>query len=166
MLNHGRVFLHEPQDYHDFRSSALDQAEVICEHRGVRLTKLRRRILEILWERNLPVGAYDILDVLRKERAGAAPPTVYRVLEFLVANGLVHRIERLNAFLGCRRPAEPHAAQFLICKSCGAVAELCDEEIDRSVDAAARKLGFELSSSTIELDGFCPKCQVARARGE
>ncbi len=162
MLNEARTFLHEPQDYQDFRDSALHQAEIICEHRGVRLTKLRKRVLEILWQRNIPIGAYDILDVLKKERAGAAPPTVYRVLEFLVENGLVHRIERLNAYLGCRRPAERHTAQFLLCRGCGAVAEMSDKGIDEAIDDAARGMGFELSNSTIELEGLCPRC---RSRG-
>lgn len=160
MLNQERIFLHKPEDHQEFRDRALRQAELICDRRGARLTKLRRRVLEILWEKNQPVGAYEILDVLKREREGAAPPTVYRVLEFLVEHGLVHRIERLNAFLGCRRPAEPHTSQFLICRSCGAVAEIRDARIDSAVTLAVKDAGFELTTASIEIDGFCPRCKA------
>ncbi len=159
-MHQGRMFLHEAQDHIEFRERALRQAEVICERRGVRLTKLRKRILEILWDKNCPVGAYEVLDILKKERQGAAPPTVYRVLDFLVEQGLVHRIERLNAFLGCRRPDEPHTAQFLICKSCGAVAEMHDSAVDSAVRSGAEAAGFEIGAATVELEGLCPRCRA------
>ena len=98
----------------------LEQASALCARRGARLTDLRRQVLGLVLEAGRPVGAYDLLDRLRGTRRGAAPPTVYRALEFLMEHGLIHRVERLSAFVGCPvHDHAGHAAQFLICVGCG-----------------------------------------------
>ena len=107
-----------PSDRHDHRhcvTNALDDAKTICSERGARLTPVRQRVLEIIWQSHRPLGAYAILEVLAKEGHSPAPPTVYRALEFLLTHGLVHRLSSLNAFIGCTRPGHPGAGQFLLC---------------------------------------------------
>ena len=146
-------------------ADALKAAEEICRDRGLRLTPLRRRILELIWSGHEPVRAYDLLDKLRGERRGAAPPTVYRTLDFLCDCGLVHRIESLNAYVGCGDPRFDHAGQFLICRGCRAVAELDAPEITEAIADKARRAGFEVAGQTIEIAGLCPDCQVAGAAG-
>ncbi len=151
-----------PAEDHDHRhctDRALERAAAICKRRGARLTDLRRRVLELVWSGHKPLGAYDILDALRRERRGAAPPTVYRALNFLAAQGLVHRIESLNCFVGCSDPELPHSGQFLICTSCGSVAELNDVRIDDAIRDSAAEAGFTVGRRTIEVDGLCPHCQ-------
>jgi Fur family zinc uptake transcriptional regulator len=138
---------------------ALDAAESSCEQQGARLTVLRRRVLELVWGSHAPVGAYTLLDSLRDEGHAAAPPTVYRALEFLLEHGLIHRLERLNAFVGCSRPTAPHAAQFLICTSCGRAVELDDPAIDQAVHERAEILGFTVTRQTIEVEGLCTECR-------
>ena len=145
--------------------SALDEAAALCARRGVRLTALRRRVLELVWEGHQPAGAYAILDALRAEDRKAAPPTVYRALEFLHAHGLVHRIESLNAYIGCVRPDQPHAGQFLICEACGATVELQDDEINEAVGRSASRLGFQALRQTVEVTGLCPDCGRNREAG-
>ena len=140
-------------------ADALRAAEEICRDRGLRLTPLRRRILEMIWNGHEPVRAYDLLDKLRGERSGAAPPTVYRTLEFLCDCGLVHRIKSLNAYVGCGDPRFHHAGQFLICRECRAVAELDSPEITEAIADKARNAGFEVAGQTIEIAGLCPDCQ-------
>ena len=122
-----------------------------------------RRVLELVWESHQPVGAYALLETLAREGWSAAPPTVYRALEFLQLHGLVHRIALLNAFTGCSRPGLPHAGKFLLCAGCGAAAELEDEDIDRAVNEAAGRLGFSVSRQTIEVEGLCPACRRTEA---
>ena len=139
-------------------SDALGTAEALCSERGVRLTPLRRRVLELVWSRHEPMRAYDLLDELRAERRRAAPTTVYRALDFLIENGLVHKIESLNAFVGCIGPRTPHVGQFLICRNCGAVAEFDDVEISRMISRKARKIGFHIQHQTIEITGLCADC--------
>lgn len=146
---------------HDHRrcvADALGVAERLCRERGVRLTPVRRRVLELVWNRHEPVLAYDLLDQLRADQPRAAPPTVYRALDFLRAQGLVHRIESLNAYYGCADPDRPHSAQFLICNDCNAVAELDDDDIRGLVRTRAKAAGFVADSETIEVRGRCPTC--------
>src|SRR5919198_1183629 len=117
-------FRSEPHDHGACIETALDRAAALCERRGAQLTPLRREVLRLVWRGHAPVGAYDLLEALRTRKRGAAPPTVYRALDFLIAHGLVHRIETRNAFVGCEHPGEAHAGQFLLCDACGKAAEL------------------------------------------
>lgn len=154
-----------PPPHHDHSScvaQAVAAAEEECRRRGARLTDVRRRVLELVWSNHQPVGAYVVLEALAREGFCAAPPTVYRALDFLLAHGLVHRIERLNAFVGCSHPGTPHAGQFLLCTNCGAAAELDDPAIDAALAAAAARMGFSAARQTVEIEGLCPAC---RARG-
>ena len=137
---------------------ALHRAESLCRERGVRLTLQRRQVLEILCRDPRPMGAYEILDRLLQRIPGARPTTVYRALGFLQQQGLIHRIESLNAFLGCPHPEHPHNGQFLICRRCGWVQELEDEAVEHSLRRAARASGFEPDSRVVELIGCCAGC--------
>jgi len=142
-------------------AEAMRDAERICERRGVRLTKLRYRVLELVWSSHAPIGAYGVLERLSRERRSATPPTVYRALDFLAAQGLVHRIESLNAFVGCADPAAAHAGQFLICRDCGAAAEMNDPRVDRAITQGAAEVGFFAEERTVEVSGICPACRAA-----
>lgn len=142
-------------------TEAIAAAEARCAEDGQRFTALRRRVLELVWSGHGPVRAYDILDALRDERRGAAPPTVYRALDFLLGLGLIHRIESLNAYVGCGRPQRAHGGQFLICRVCGAVAELDDGGISRAVAKGADEVGFAAEHQMVEVVGLCPRCQAA-----
>lgn len=151
-----------PEADHDHATCvdvALERAAEICERQQVRLTPLRQRVLQAVWSSHKPIGAYDILTILTQERGTTAPPTVYRALEFLLENRLIHRIESLNAFVGCTKPGSDHAWQFLICRSCGRVAEISDPELEGSIVGAAARAGFTLQRRVIELAGLCSACR-------
>ena len=148
----------EKHDHRHCIRDAVRAAEALCAERGLRFTDLRRRVLELVWQSHRPVGAYDLLDLIKAERGGAAPPTVYRALDFLLENGLIHRIESLNAFVGCDHPDAPHNAQFLICTSCRRVAELSDAAIARRIETRATGVGFQPERQTLEVTGTCDDC--------
>jgi Fur family zinc uptake transcriptional regulator len=133
-------------------------AEDLCRQRGLRFTALRRRVLALVWDSHKPVGAYDILDQLGAEGRRAAPPTVYRALDFLIEAGLVHRLDSLNAFIGCPDPARSHSGQFLICRLCRTVLELNDLDIDKLVEDKAKQLGFSAVHQMLEIQGLCSDC--------
>ncbi len=140
-------------------AALLDRAEALCERRGVRLTGLRRQVLGLILDSDAPTGAYDLLDKLRAQRAGAAPPTVYRALEFLREQGFVHRLERLAAFVGCvEAHGHDHAAQFLICRNCHRSTEIDDHDLAHALAAAAKRVGFSVTGATIEAEGLCSAC--------
>jgi len=137
----------------------MHSAVALCTERSARLTDLRRRVLELIWQSHQPVGAYDILDILKNERRSAQPPTVYRALDFLLELGLVHRIESLNAYVGCSAPDTPHPPQFLICRDCGAAAEISDTRLDKAIVGLADEAGFSIIHRTVEVEGQCPNCR-------
>lgn len=145
----------------DVVEQVLQQADVVCAERGVRLTPQRRQVLAIIGRRGQPMGAYEILEALRQQVPGAAPPTVYRALDFLLAHGLVHRIETLHAFVSCPHPDHPHAGQFLICSRCGGVEELEDATLSRLLLAAASATGFDPQRPVVEITGRCARCAGA-----
>ncbi|MGB0629768.1 MAG: Fur family transcriptional regulator [Alphaproteobacteria bacterium] len=150
-----------PAPEHDHTAciaDALDAAESRCKKGGLRFTPLRRRVLEIVWNRHAPTGAYEILEELHDGKRSAAPPTVYRALEFLVENGFVHKIESLNAFVGCGRTGDEHTGQFLICENCRQVGEIDDPEIAALIEKKAAGLGFSVVQPTIEIMGLCREC--------
>lgn len=148
-------------------AAALDDAASACARHGTRLTPVRREVLSLILSAERPVGAYDLLARLRDGRT-AAPPTVYRALDFLVAEGLVHRLERLAAYVGCRHrhdDEDAHAAQFLICAECGRVTELDDPAIVAALREAGTRAGFTFRSATVEAAGLCAGCEGQGARG-
>ncbi|CAM5570238.1 Ferric uptake regulation protein OS=Stutzerimonas stutzeri OX=316 GN=fur PE=3 SV=1 [Stutzerimonas stutzeri] len=151
-----------PHDHDHCVSHALAEADALCVRLGVRLTALRRRVLELVWQSHRPLGAYDILAVLSEQDGRrAAPPTVYRALDFLLENGLVHRIASLNAFIGCIHPEHPHQGQFLICRSCHTAIELEQPSIAEAIETAARNVGFAVEGQTVEVVGLCTPCRSA-----
>ncbi|MBU3058660.1 zinc uptake transcriptional repressor Zur [Pseudomonas indica] len=151
-----------PHDHSRCVHSALSEADALCARQGVRLTALRRRVLELVWQSHKPLGAYDILAVLSEEDGRrAAPPTVYRALDFLLENGLVHRIASLNAFVGCNHPEHAHQGQFLICRQCHTAIELEQPAISEAIVAGARTVGFTVEGQTVEIVGLCAACREA-----
>ena len=142
---------------------ALEHAASLCQQRGTRLTELRRRVLEIIWNSPTPVGAYAILEVLRDDGRQGAPPTVYRALDFLLDQGLIHRLASLNVFTGCRHPDHLHGGQFLICKQCGRADEFSNPAVDALLRAEASARHFEVLAQTVEVLGRCPQCRRGAA---
>jgi Fur family zinc uptake transcriptional regulator len=143
-------------DHHRCQSSALEAAETLAAKRGVRLTPLRRRVLEIVLESHRPMGAYDVLKELSP--AKPAPPTVYRALDFLLAQGFVHRIDSLNAYIGCFSPERRHRSHFLLCSRCGRAAEIDDDALVAALAHAARAANFAVQRETVEISGLCSEC--------
>jgi Fur family zinc uptake transcriptional regulator len=161
---HAAFDQHE-HDHRDCIATALEAADEICRGHGTQLTKTRRRVLELIWAHRKPVGAYQLLDDLSQERGRVAPPTIYRAIDFLLDHGLIHRIESLNAFIGCTHPRHPHTGCFLICRACGATAELEDARLDRALDAAAAEVAFRIERRTVEMRGLCPACTAGTYGG-
>jgi Fur family zinc uptake transcriptional regulator len=156
----GDSFQGREHDHDHCVSRAVETAERLCRRKGLRFTAQRRRVLELVWNSHQPVGAYEILDQLTADGHRAAPPTVYRALEFLIEADLVHRLDSLNAFVGCPDPDNPHNGQFLICRSCRSVTELDDADINAVVDRKAAALGFTAIHQTLEIHGQCQSCRA------
>ena len=155
-----------PKPDHDHSrcvADTLTRAEEACEQRGARLTPLRRRVLEELAESHAPVGAYDIVDRLKKAGDSTPAMSVYRALDFLVGEGLAHRIESRNAFLACNRGHDAEeVVVFLLCERCSVVAEVNSGEVGRGLTRAAGAAGFEAHAPILEIKGLCEQCRKAK----
>jgi Fur family zinc uptake transcriptional regulator len=145
-------------DHETCVADGLAAAEARCENDGLRFTPVRRKVLDILLQEHRALGAYAILDRLRDEGFGSQPPVAYRALDFLVAHGLAHKIERLNAFIACAHPDADHAPAFMICRLCEAVAEAQSTPARGALGAAARATGFRIERTVVEAEGVCPTC--------
>lgn len=148
-------------DTHDHAhcvETAIEAAEAHCAAHGLRFTPVRRAALEILLGEHRAMGAYELLDRLHQAGFGAQPPVAYRALDFLVAGGFVHKIERLNAFIACAHPGENHSPAFLICRICDAVAEAQSSPARGALGEAARATGFHIERTVVEALGVCPAC--------
>ncbi len=148
---------HHVDDAHGF-VAAVERA---CHERGLRLTPIRSRVLSLIAEAGKPVKAYELLDLARAQKGvGAdAPPTVYRALDFLMANGFVHKLESVNAFVACHHPnSDQHSVPFLICDRCHSAVELEDREVVAQLEARAKALGFQPQAQTLEVHGLCARC--------
>lgn len=143
----------------DCQSDALANALAQCEKHGLKLTKLRQQVLEIIWASHNPIGAYEVLQALQEQGHKPAPPTAYRALDFLVSANLIHRIESLNAFIGCPAPSDSHQCQFYICRDCGHIAEVNNPQVAAAIGAGAAALGFKSQQPVIEIHGLCQGCQ-------
>lgn len=137
----------------------LERAEALCHERGTRLTDQRKTVLRLLCVSEKPLSAYELLDRMRDVIKNPTPPVVYRALDFLLEQSLVHKLESLHAYIGCTHPDHPHASQFLICDDCGEVAEVEDPSIAKSLKAAGQSVGFQTKRPIVELLGTCAQCK-------
>lgn len=139
-------------------NSMLTRARQICADKGVQLTPIRLQVLELIWASHRAVKAYDLLDDIKPLQPAAKPATIYRALDFLLEQGLIHRIESLNAFIGCGNSGQRHDQLMLICEHCREVEERPATSVMEALSAEICQAGFLVHSKTIEIHGVCAKC--------
>jgi Fur family zinc uptake transcriptional regulator len=150
--------MHACQHHKKCISSALLEGEKICAQQGLRFTAIRRKVLEIIWQGHQPAKAYYILDQLSALLSSAKPATVYRALNFLLDNGLIHKINSLNAFVGCSHPCHHKQCFFLICKHCNEVSECCTSSLNEAILTTAQENAFTPEETSLEIQGICKSC--------
>lgn len=139
-------------------SEALSTAAQLCMVRGVQLTPIRHQVLELIWDSHKAVKAYDLLDRIRPQQNAAKPATIYRALDFLIEQGLIHRVESLNAFVGCNCSWHKHELLLLICNDCQEVEERSAPEVMQALSREIKQANFNVHSKAIEILGRCAKC--------
>lgn len=137
----------------------LCHAENVCRERGVAFTPIRRQVFELLCRHQRPVGAYELLDELKRSRPKAAPVTVYRALDFLLDVGLAHKVNALNAFTACRGSDQAHKGLMLICSRCFKLIELEDRKVENTIRRSAADFQFQTSDEPVEVVGTCADCR-------
>lgn len=147
-------------------ASYLDAAQAHCRARGSRLTAQRKEVLELLLRRGGSAKAYDLQDDMRARHGRVAPSTVYRALEFLIAQHLVHRVDALNTFIVCNAEHTAHHPLLLVCSNCEGVTELQDNQAYEVVRKTLRQAGAGFVETDIEVKGTCGKCRSQEQRGK
>ena len=152
--------------YHDHGACfgyAITLIEDYFIEKKLQLTPLRRKVFEILIEDHKPLGAYEILDKLGKAGFSLSPPIAYRVLDFLMEHGFVHKVQGLNAFIACSNPEHSHFPTFVICRKCEKVAEVSDDKTRLNL-SSPEITDFKIEKTTIELTGICSTCENTEIR--
>ncbi|HEY1139099.1 MAG TPA: transcriptional repressor [Lysobacter sp.] len=149
----------DPQHHVHDGDAFVREVERACDQRGLRLTPIRANALRLIADAGRPIKAYDLLDQMKTTHDAAAPPTVYRALDFLLEHGFIHKLASINAYVGCHHPGgAQHAVPFLICDNCQSATELEDADVVDSLEASARALGFMPQAQTLEVHGLCVNC--------
>lgn len=144
--------------HHKCIESALEQTEKLCLNNKIKFTELRKNIFIHIWQNHKPIKAYDILQELQKKEAKAKPITVYRALDFLVKNHMVHKLTSDNTFFGCTHPGKAHNCYFLICKKCNNVEEGCKNDLIKNIYNNLDQTNFKIEYINLEIHGICKKC--------
>jgi len=162
-MNESSIF--PPHNHLACIEKAMSDAKAICRAKKARLTALRELVLELIWENHEPLGAYQLMDMLRKRYEGnVAPPTVYRALDFLQEYGLVHRLATLNAYIGCSQLHQrDHQPSFFICKECNKAMEVNTPRVTQAIReiASAKQFSakdFPHKGGGVEVVGLCNHC--------
>lgn len=158
-MNNSKIAFQPEHDHSRCIHEALKDAAQLCSKRRQRLTPVRELVLKLIWQNHKPLGAYEILPALAKAGFNSAPPTVYRALDFLLEQGLIHRISSLNAFIGCSHATHQCRNSFFICTSCHSAVELESKAVSDSIQECAHSIGFQVTTEMIEIAGICPSCQ-------
>lgn len=139
--------------------NTVEQAKEICLKNGLRLTEMRERILEIIFEDHGAVKAYDVLKKLKNHGISDKPPTIYRALDFFIENKIIHKLHSINSYVVCSHLGVCSDCHFMICKKCNKVEECCGEELAQIITNISKKTGFAIDDSNVELVGLCEGCQ-------
>lgn len=140
-------------------NDALEKANMICEQKKIRLTDLRLKVLKMIWNGgHKPVKAYDIIDNLKDGNKSCKPPTVYRTLDFLIENGLVHKLNSVNAYVGCCEPLHETQCYFIICNKCGEINEYFNKNIFDEINQSLKENKFISKNTILEIEGLCELC--------
>lgn len=129
----------------------------------MQLTTIRRQVLELIWGSHKAVKAYDLLDQMKPVQHSAKPATVYRALDFLLEQGLIHRVESLNAFIGCSCSERQHEQLLLICVQCHEVEERLGVMVMEAVSRELEQADFTAHRKAIEIQGICKHCNPSQA---
>ncbi len=134
-----------------------------CQRQNLEITPIRKVILDHLWQNHTPIKAYDLIEVLRLKAIGSPKPaTVYRSIDFLERQGLVHKVHTLNAYIPCHHPGQHTACQLLICDNCNDAKEFCDDDLASLIPLKLAKIGFQPRASVLEVFGTCQQCTKAK----
>ena len=144
-------------------NSVLKHAERQCKENSSKLTPKRRKILEELLKSQKALSAYEIADLFQKKSKESIPAmSVYRILDFLEDENLVHKLNLANKYIACSHITCNHShsiPQFLVCRECNKVSEInIDVDTMKIIEKKVRDENFNFSKPQLEMHCICKVC--------
>ncbi|MGF6873526.1 Fur family zinc uptake transcriptional regulator [Paraburkholderia sp. MM5477-R1] len=136
----------------------LARARSFCETRGVRFTPVRALVLRLLLQQDRFFTAYELLERMREVRRSPTPTTVYRTLDFLIGQGLAHRLDSVNGYVACRHVSHEGRYALAVCTRCGRVLEVQEAGMSAQLESRITAAGFRLDGECVELRVVCGTC--------
>ena len=145
------------------KQSTIKNVVKFCDEQNIKLTAKRKEILSSLLNSEKALSAYDLIKILKNQGGASIPAmSVYRILDFLENNSLVHKLKLANKYVACSHITCDHghsSPQFLICNDCDSVKEISvDHQVMTALKSKVKSAGFSLRSPQIEMDCVCSKC--------
>lgn len=135
----------------------FQQVIAYCNSKQISLTNQQKLILKIIQESSQPLTSVEILDLLHTQNPTANRMTIYRAIEYLIKNNLIHKVQSNNTYTLCQHPSD-HSCQILVCTKCGTHYEIHSHQICSSLDFIQLEYGF-VFSNPLEITGTCQKCR-------
>ncbi len=145
-------------DHKNCSNKVIKKAKEFCNAGSLNLTPIRKKVLEIIASNHKPAKAYDILAKLKEEGFSDKPPTVYRALDFLIENKMVHKLNTINAYVACFNNETEEVSCFLICTKCKDIEELQDEGIINAIANIGKSKNINIKNINLEIEFRCEKC--------
>ena len=139
--------------------------EQTLKDRGVRLTRQRRVLLDLIDSSGKHLDADTLYQMAKEKDPKLNRVTVYRTLKMLEESGLVDELD-LAHFEGEKHYYETRLKRehaHIICLRCGRVEEFFGEQLNAVKGQISSQFGFEIVFSRTEVGGYCSHCQVLRA---
>ena len=147
---------------HDHRKCSkkvIQNAEETCLKFSLNFTPIRKKVLEIISSNHKPSRAYDLLEKLRDDGFCDKPPTIYRALDFLIENKIVHKLNTINAYVACFDEESEEISCFLICEMCQEIEEFHNKNLNKVLTNIGKKRGIEIKNLNLEIGFKCQECK-------
>ncbi len=137
----------------------IKNAKEVCHEGSLNLTPIRKKVLEIIASNHKPSRAYDILSKLKDGGFSDKPPTVYRALDFLIENKMVHKLSTINAYVACFNDEAEEVSCFLICEKCQDIEEFQDEAVIKAMTNIGKNKRINIKNVNLEISFRCDQCE-------
>src|ERR1041385_9448308 len=145
---------------------AVDSIKGSLKEKGVRLTRQRELLLELIDKSGEHLDADRLFELAKQRDPKLNRVTVYRTLKMLKQGGLVDELDLMH-YGGDQHYYETRMKQehaHVICLRCGKVEEFFGEPLQRMRRQVESHFGFQVVLARTEIGGYCSHCQSLRAR--
>ncbi len=129
---------------------------------GFRITNVRRGLIEIFGTTQQPLSAIQILNFLKDRSLDVNKTTVYRELDFLMANEVISELDLLDGMKRYELRHANHHHHHLVCTSCQKIQCVeMNNDLDEVESRIKSRYHFNVKVHVLEFFGLCSKCTLS-----